>query len=143
MEQLIQQLHILLGNYFVFYTKLHQFHWNIEGNNFPQYHDFFGILYNEIWLEVDNIAEKIRQCGYYVSANPIDLCNWADMKPSQVKLDLNQMLLDIISADLIIQENLNLCNNYATDINNQGLMNYFAGRLEYHQKLNWQVRSCL
>jgi starvation-inducible DNA-binding protein len=143
MENLIEQLHHLFGNYFVFYSKIHQFHWNIRGNNFPQYHNFFGDLYKDIWQEIDVIAEKIRQEDYLVSANFVEISQWAQIKNCAVDLCLNEMLRDLIEDDLIIQQNLNNCFSSANQTNNQGLVNYFTSRLEYHQKLNWQLRSCL
>jgi starvation-inducible DNA-binding protein len=46
MEQLIQQLKVILGTNFALYLKSHNYHWNIEGPNFPQYHDFLNTFYN-------------------------------------------------------------------------------------------------
>ena len=49
MEQLIQQLKVILGTNFALYFKAHGFHWNVEGVNFQQYHDFFAELYTSIF----------------------------------------------------------------------------------------------
>ena len=48
MEQLIQQLKVILGTNFALYLKSHNYHWNIEGPNFPQYHDFLNTFLLEI-----------------------------------------------------------------------------------------------
>ena len=45
MDQLIEQMKVTLASTFTFYLKAHAFHWNVEGSNFPQYHEFFG----DIW----------------------------------------------------------------------------------------------
>ena len=50
MEQLIQQLKVILGTNFSLYLKAHNYHWNIEGPNFTQYHDFLNGFYTLINL---------------------------------------------------------------------------------------------
>ena len=56
MEQLIQQLKVILGTNFALYLKSHNYHWNIEGPNFPQYHDFLNTFYTEVFAQTDLIA---------------------------------------------------------------------------------------
>ena len=65
MDELVQYLRESLANTFVMYFKAHQFHWNVEGPNFPQYHSFLGDLYEELHGAVDPIAEQIRTLDQY------------------------------------------------------------------------------
>ena len=65
MEQLIQQLKVILGTNFALYLKSHNYHWNIEGSNFPQYHDFLNTFYTEVFAQTDPIAEHIRYLNSY------------------------------------------------------------------------------
>ena len=46
---LVDNLKVLLGSTFAFYVKIHGFHFNIEGDNFPQYHNFLGDFYTEVY----------------------------------------------------------------------------------------------
>ena len=43
METLIEVMKKVLADTFALYLKAHNYHWNVEGPNFPQYHEFFGI----------------------------------------------------------------------------------------------------
>jgi len=74
MEQLIQQLKVILGTNFALYLKSHGFHWNIEGANFPQYHDFLNGFYTEVFNQNDPIAEHIRQLDSYAPGS-LELCS--------------------------------------------------------------------
>ena len=65
MEQLIEQLKVILGTNFGLYLKSHNYHWNVEGNDFPQYHLFLNTFYNEVFLQNDLIAEHIRYLDAY------------------------------------------------------------------------------
>ena len=58
-------LKVALADTFAFYLKAHYFHWNVTGADFPQYHDFLGNLYQEVYGAVDPIAELIRTTGDY------------------------------------------------------------------------------
>ena len=46
--ELVNRMKVVLATTFALYLKAHNFHWNVEGPNFPQYHEFFGNLYEEI-----------------------------------------------------------------------------------------------
>ena len=65
MEQLVQQLKVILGTNFNLYFKSHSFHWNIEGENFVEYHTYLGEFYQKVFTNVDTIAEKIRMLDSY------------------------------------------------------------------------------
>lgn len=56
MNDLIQQMKVVLADTFTFYLKAHNFHWNVEGPDFQQYHSFLGDLYGEVWGATDAIA---------------------------------------------------------------------------------------
>jgi starvation-inducible DNA-binding protein len=47
MNELQEQLKIVLASTFSLYLKAHNFHWNVEGPNFVQYHGYFGEFYGE------------------------------------------------------------------------------------------------
>ena len=65
MEELVEQMKVVLASVFSLYLKSHYFHWNVEGPNFPQYHEFLGDLYEEIYGSIDTLAEEIRTLGAY------------------------------------------------------------------------------
>lgn len=44
----------------------HQFHWNITGDKFKSMHDFYEEEYDQLFKDQDEIAEQIRQQGYFV-----------------------------------------------------------------------------
>ena len=61
--QLIDKLKELLASTFSLYLKAHNYHWNVTGPNFAQYHEFFGDFYEEVHGSVDTTAEEIRKLG--------------------------------------------------------------------------------
>ncbi len=53
----------VLADQFVLYTKARNYHWNITGNMFLTLHTKFEELYNELAIDIDETAERIRTYG--------------------------------------------------------------------------------
>jgi starvation-inducible DNA-binding protein len=66
---LADSLKILLATEYAFSLKAQLFHWNVEGPDFAQLHEFFGNLYEEVYNNsIDKTAEYIRALGDYALA---------------------------------------------------------------------------
>lgn len=62
-KTLIDQLNELVSTCSVLYTKLHNYHWYVTGPSFFTLHEKFEELYNEVTLNLDEIAERILSKG--------------------------------------------------------------------------------
>ena len=79
---LADSLKSLLGNTFGLYFKAHSFHWNVEGPNFAQYHEFLGDFYEDVYGSVDTIAELIRQLDVYAPTTLSKMVSLSDVVES-------------------------------------------------------------
>ena len=61
--ELENKLNELLADLNVFYRKLQNYHWNVQGKDFFQVHAKLEELYNEINEQLDEIAEHIAIIG--------------------------------------------------------------------------------
>lgn len=59
----IEKLNTLLSSYHVLYTNVRGYHWNVKGEHFFSLHVKFEELYNEIQIQIDDIAERILTLG--------------------------------------------------------------------------------
>ena len=55
----------VLADTYTLYLKTHNYHWNVTGPMFNTLHLMFETQYNELWLAVDLIAERIRSLGSF------------------------------------------------------------------------------
>ena len=62
-EELNNQLNELVATWSVLYTKLHNYHWYVNGPSFFTLHTKFEELYNEVTLNLDEVAERILSRG--------------------------------------------------------------------------------
>lgn len=63
MEKMVNHLNTLLADLNVFYRKLQNYHWNIEGEEFFWAHEKLEEYYNIIHKQIDEIAEHILILG--------------------------------------------------------------------------------
>ena len=59
-EAIANGLSKLLADTYTLYLTTHNFHWNVTGPMFAEYHSFLGELWEEVFDAVDLIAEGIR-----------------------------------------------------------------------------------
>jgi len=140
---LSDNLKVLLASTQSFAIKTQNFHWNVEGSNFPQYHDFFNTLYEDVSATIDPIAEYIRILGAYT---PGSLQRYAE-------LSIIQDQIKIPRAQLMFAESLQDCESMcelvvamfdeATNERQQGIANYMAELQDLYGKKAWFIRSTL
>lgn len=143
MDELIQELKKVLANSFAFYVKAQNYHWNVEGPNFPQYHTFLGDLYEEVRASIDTTAENIRMLGAYA---PSSFSRFAEL--SDVEDELKIPTADVMMARLLednekLLANLEKCFELSEANHQHGLSDWIAGRQDAHKKHAWMLRSIL
>jgi starvation-inducible DNA-binding protein len=132
-----------MADTFVMYFKTHSFHWNLEGIEFPQYHEFFGDLYEDVYSAVDPLAENIRKLGDYSPKSLMDLYDLKTIMEESSIPDLTGMLTATLAANDQVLFSLNKVFALATKQNKQGLCNFIADRIDTHEKHGWQLRASL
>jgi len=143
MEQLIQQLKVILGTNFALYLKSHGFHWNIEGANFPQYHDFLNGFYTEVWNQNDDIAEHIRQLDAYAPGSLERMLELADLEESQ-NIPMALAMMTELKRDndrFIIHLRAGIV--AAEQADEPAVGNFLQDLLGAHQKKAWMLRSII
>lgn len=144
MEQLIAQLRIVLANTFVLYNQAHVLHWNVEGADFPQYHDFFGDVYEELFAALDPIAEHIRFLGAFA---PVSIPDMTAPATIQSGIDA-ESTIDVAFANFndnnaAVVTAIRDAIEVADTENEPAVSNFLQERLGAHQKLAWKMRSIL
>jgi starvation-inducible DNA-binding protein len=128
---------------FSYYLKAQYFHWNVEGPDFGELHDFFSDIYQDAYSAVDPIAEYIRTQDEYA---PGSLARFQELTqiPDQTKVPRARLMLEELLADTQTMIDLSLSVfNEATGANRQDIANFAAERQSQHGKYMWQLKSNL
>ena len=141
---LSENLKILLATSYAFVIKAQNFHWNVEGSDFPQYHAFFDAINNEVYENaIDRTAEYIRTLEAYT---PGSITRYAELSliPDQLKIPRAELMFQELYRDNeIIIEHLNECYDISEAAKQYGISNFVAERLDAHNKHQWMIRSTL
>lgn len=141
MNELTTAIKVLLANATVMYYKAHQFHWNIEGIEFTQYHEFFGDLYTDVYNSVDPIAELLRKLDDYAPVSIDDLYKYKTLEEETTRaVLLSDILASLIKANEEVLASLNKVFTIANTNKQQGVCNFIADRIDTHQKHGWFLR---
>jgi starvation-inducible DNA-binding protein len=141
---LADALKTLLATSYAFVIKAQNFHWNVEGPDFPQYHKFFGDIYSEVYDNaIDQTAEYVRVLGSYT---PGSIARFSELSliPDQTKIPRAELMI----AELY-EDNDKITNMWkqafplAEEANEQGIADFIAGRIDAHGKHGWMLRSIL
>ena len=144
MDKLKLIAQMVLGNTFVMYFKAQSYHWNVEGPNFGEMHEFFGDIYAELHAAIDVIAEEIRAMDEYAPISIMELYNTKTIKEDTEKpADSKAMLANLQDANEKVIESLNRLFESASKNNQQGLADFASGRIDIHKKHGWMIRSYL
>jgi starvation-inducible DNA-binding protein len=136
-------LKTLLGSQFAYYIKAHSFHWNVEGPDFAQLHEFFQNIYEDAYSAVDPIAEYIRSLEEY-SPGSMERFLELSVIPGQIKIPRARLMIEELLANSgTMVELLNQCFAAAEQENKQDVANFIAERLSQQNKYAWQLRSFL
>lgn len=141
---LADALKVLLATSYAFVIKTQNFHWNVEGPDFPQYHQFLGDLYEEVYDNtIDKCAELIRQLDSYT---PGSITRFAELSQigDQTKIPRAELMIaELYEDNSKILELWKEAFKVAEQEDQQGIADFIASRIDAHGKHNWMLRSIL
>ena len=143
MSELGDSLRVALADTFAMYLKTHNYHWNVEGSDFYEYHKFFNDLYDELWEAVDAIAEHLRTLDEYAPGSFgrfSELTNISDATTVPTGVMMAQNLL---SDNEKVMNTLKNAYTQAEKANMVGLSNFLQDRIDIHAKHGWMLRSTI
>lgn len=140
---LTDSLKVILASTQSYAIKSQNFHWNIEGSDFLQYHEFYDNLYNDVNDTIDKIAEYVRILGSYT---PGSLQRYAELSviQDQVKIPRAElMFVETLQDTEKMIELVVTTFDIATNERQQGVANYMAELQDLYGKKAWFIRSIL
>ncbi len=138
---LVETLKTTLADTFVLYFKAHSYHWNIEGSDFAQYHDFIGDFYADVFASVDSIAELIRTLDAYAPTSLARLQALTQMDEEENIPSAREMLTKLRQDNDKYLAQLVKTYNEAETASEFGVSNHIQDRIQAHEKHAWMLRA--
>ena len=139
--QVIDALRKAAGDVAIMYTHAHGYHWNVRGSDFAQYHELFGLIYSDVYNSIDPLVENILKMGGPAPRGISEFLTMATMEDDP-SMDVDP---EVLSANLAEDNDavINSLNNVfkiANAVNQQGVCNFVAERIDQHQTWAWQLK---
>ena len=141
MDELQQAAKVAFATEYSFYLKAHNFHWNVEGSDFKQYHDLFGGIYEEVYGSIDAFAEQIRALGTYVPASYTRFSMLTQIDDETQILPRQAMVEALIVDNEKTVKILKLVFQQSEANQEYGFSDFIASRIDAHRKHGWMLRA--
>jgi len=138
---LAKELSDLLGTVVDLYLRAHGYHWNVEGEDFAQYHALFEAIYSDVYESIDPIAENVRKLGEFAPFKLDTLRSSSVLEETRVAPRAKDMAKDLLVANEQAVSELKRIFRIANDADEQGIANFLAERIDMHQKWSWQLSA--
>ena len=141
MADLVKAARIGFASEFSFYLKAHNFHWNVEGPNFSEFHTFFQTIYEEVQASVDLFAENIRKLDAYAPGSFSALSSLSVLSEANEQMDAISMAAELAQDAMKMAELCAMLYKLAEEQGEFGFANFLADRQDVYRKHAWMLRS--
>lgn len=132
----------LLADSYILMLKTHNFHWNVSGPLFQSLHSLFEIQYNDLFLAVDLIAERMRSNDIIVDANYSNFQKLSKIKDSS-ELKYKKMIKELIESNKAVVETAKKLVTEAQKEKDEATADLAIERINVHEKNIWMLKSHL
>lgn len=133
----------LLADTYTLYFKTHSYHWNVTGPLFNTLHLMFQTQYNELWLSIDLIAERIRSLGFFAPISSGQLGKLTSIHEEGGVPNAEDMLRHLVSGHETVIKTARSLLPAADAGGDEVTLDLLTQRLEVHEKTAWMLRSML
>ena len=142
-EQIAGALAKVQADTYTLYLKTHNFHWNVTGPMFQTLHLMFEQQYNELWLALDVIAERIRALGFPAPGTNRQFSTLTSIEEDEGVPKAQDMIRKLVSGHETAARTARSALKIADEVNDQPTCDVLTQRLQVHEKTAWMLRSLL
>lgn len=142
-RKLAEGLSALLADSYTLYLKTHAFHWNVTGPMFNSLHAMFMTQYNELWMALDEIAERIRALDHFAPGSGAQFAKLASVKEESGVPDWRGMVGQLVEGHDTCARTARGVFKVAEAANDQPTCDLLTVRLKAHEKAAWMLRALL
>lgn len=144
MSKVVQTLKQIQADSIVFYMKLHNLHWNVEGLMFKPIHEATEEIYEQFADVFDDTAERVVQLGEKPYVTLADAVKNAKIKEeSATKFKPEQVLKAVLGDFEYFTKTFKELSNIADDSGDKVTADYANGIVAQLEKSIWMLKAQL
>lgn len=142
-EELASLLNDLLANYSIFYQNVRGYHWNIRGDKFFELHLKFEELYNDLFVKIDEVAERVLTLAHVPNHKYTDYLGSSHIPESNETTNGKKAIEEILSAFKILLTKQRHILNLSGEIDDEGTNAQMSDYIREQEKLVWMYSAYL
>lgn len=133
----------VLADTYTLYLKTHNFHWNVTGPMFQTLHLMFEQHYNEMWVAVDEIAERIRSLGEPSPGSYAEFSKLTSIPETDGVPEATQMIRILVEGHQAVIKTARSLYDLVGKASDEATNDLLTQRIQVHEKTAWMLRSLL
>ncbi len=142
-DAVAQGLNNLLADSYVLFLKTQNYHWNVTGPYFNTLHTMFETQYQDLFLAIDEVAERLRALGHKAPGSFAAYAKLTDIKEETASPKAEQMIKNLVKDHETIIKTCEALINAADDADDDASEDLAIARLQVHQKMHWMLKAHL
>lgn len=135
----------VLADTYTLYLRTHYYHWNVTGPFFQTLHNVFEEQYQGLWTSTDDIAERIRALGVFSPGTYKEFSERSSLPedtPGQIP-KAEAMVANLVKGHETVVRTIRPVLAEAEDAGDEVSADLLIGRMTFHEKTAWMLRSFL
>ena len=144
-DQIAAQLNQVVAESYGLLVQLHLAHWNVEGTDFLTLHEMFQAQYEELFVAIDEVAERVRALGKYAEGGVKKLAEMSTVgeAPSASSASAKDFVSTTLVAHEVVIEACVKGRKLAASAGYAETEYLLIGMVKTHQKAVWFLDSYL
>ncbi len=136
-------LNLDLADAYVLLVKTKKYHWDVVGPQFRTLHQLWEEHYQELTINIDKIAERIRTLGCYPTGTMEGFLNLATLKEHSGEIPTATGMVTQLVEDheQIIRNLRNHIDQCSEEFHDQGSADFLTELMKKHEEMAWMLRS--
>ncbi len=144
-EKIVPFLNNLLADEYALYTKIRNVHWNLNGSNFKELHNFIENQYEALDVIIDDIAKRVRLLGHFALGSLKDFLSATHLDEIIHDFSNSNQIIQTLASDhdtiiCIIRDNITSASDKYKD---PGTIDFVTGLMKQHEKMARMLRAFL
>jgi len=142
-DKVVEALRQAVADTYALIGQTHICHWNVRGPSFFSLHTAFEEQYSELFIAVDEIAERIRAKGALAPGGLANLASMAGIAEIAEDASAQDMVGHLIEANQKLLVDLQTARQAAGDAGDSESEDLMIARTQVHEKTVWMLKSYL
>ena len=142
-QPVVDALRLVVADTYALMGQTHLCHWNVRGPSFFSLHSAFDEQYNELFIAVDEIAERIRAKGALAPGGLSNLSEMAGIEEIGEDSNARDMVRHLVAGHEKLLSDLKTARNTAADAGDSETEDLMIARIQVHEKTAWMLKSYL